>query len=272
MIDEKRKSSLDESLIDLREEKKTRTCMATVVHDVKADETLLPLFRKKLEVLKCDKKSNLAELEALASSDEDLSRFLIARNNDLGKAYAMARGTIRYRSKFKPREIVVKDFPKAQAQGLYRLAGTTKDGCGILHATVANWDSFAYSVDEFVKFLTFHVELSLARNPQGGKIFFIFDVKKMGYVSDMRKLRFLARAFSVYYPERLSKAVFVNCDWAFDKLFNLCIRYLDKRTREKCVDFRDNAAEFLLQHIDADQLTEDLGGTREEEWPVEPIE
>jgi len=245
----------------------------TTVDDSKVDETLLPLFREKLEALKVDgTKFDLAEVEALASSDEDIGRFLIARNNDLGKAYDMARATLKWRSKFKPKEIVVKDFPTAQAQGVYRLAGTTKDGCGILHITSANWGSFAYSVDEYVKSLTFHYELSLAQNPRGDKMFFIFDMKNMGYLTDMRKLRFLARAMSVYYPDRLSKAVFVNCDWVFDKLFSICVRWVDKRTREKCVDFRDNAAEFLLQHIDADQLTEDLGGTREEEWPVEPIE
>lgn len=245
----------------------------TTVDDLKVDETLLPLFRKKLEALKADDTNfDLAEVEALASSDEDLGRFLIARNNNLGKAYAMARATLRWRSNYKPREIVVKDFPTAQAQGVYRLAGTTKDGCSILHVTAANWSSFAYSVDEYVKFLSFHIELSLAQNPQKGKIFFIVDQKKMRYLSDMRKLRFLTRAFSVYYPERLSKIVFVNCNWVFDKLFDFCVRWVDKRTRDRCVDFRDNAAEFLLQHIDADQLTKDLGGTREEEWPVEPIE
>jgi len=244
----------------------------TTADDLKADKTLLPLFREKLEALtKGNTTFDLTEVETLASSDEAIGRYLIARNNNLGKSFTMAKATLKWRSKFKPCEIVVKDFPTAQAQGVIRLAGRTKDGCGILHTTAANWSSFAYSVDEYVRFVSFHIELCLAQNP-GGKFFLIFDMKNMGYLTDMRKLRFLVRLLTIYFPEQLSKAVFVNCDWVFDKLFSICIRWVDKRNQERCIDFRDNAADFLLQHIDADQLTMDLGGTREEEWPLQPVE
>lgn len=241
--------------------------------DLKADEALLAPFREKLETLKSDvKKYDVAEVEALAASHDDMGRFLIARNNDLDKAFSMAQAALQWRSKFKPKDITVKDFPTAHAQGVWRLAGRTKDGCGIIHITAANWSSFAYSVDEYVKMVAFHIEQSLAQNPEGSKTFLILDMRNMGYFTDMRKLRSLARILSDYYPERLSMSVFVNCDWVFDKLCHICVRWVDKRTAEKTIDFRDNASELLLQHIDAHQLTKDLGGTREEEWPMQPVE
>jgi len=99
--------------------------------------------------------------------------------------------------------------------------------------------------------VAYHLEASQSRNP-GGKSFVILDMKRMGYFSDMPKIRGLARIFNDYYPERLGRAVFIHCDWVFDKLFRFGIQWVDKRTKEKCIDFRDNGAECLLQFIDAD--------------------
>lgn len=237
--------------------------------ELKADETLLPPFREKVEAISKDYSADVL-------SDDDIRRFLVARDNHLKKATAMAQAVLEWRSKFQPQSITPKDFETAHSQGVWRFAGTTKDGCGILHVTAKNWSSFAYSVEEYIQLVAFHVEQALVRNSTtnngGNQLFIIFDMAQMGYLTDMRKLRQLARILNDYYPERLGHAVFVNCDWVFDKLFHIAIRWVDKRTQSKCIDFRHNGADYLLQYVEADQLTKDLGGTREEEWPLEPLE
>ncbi|CAB9518972.1 CRAL TRIO domain protein [Seminavis robusta] len=236
-----------------------------VEDDMEADESLLGPFREKLKALP-PVDYDAEEITALAGSDADMARFLIARNNNLEKAFAMAKGTLAWRSRFHPAALTVQDFATAHGQDVWRFAGTTKNGWNVLHVTAAHWKSFSYGVDEYVKMVSYHVERSTTKN------FIIFDMYRMAYFIDMRKLRALAYILADYYPERLGCAVFVNCDWIFDKFFNIAIRWVDQRTANKCIDFRDNGAEFLLQHIDADQVTTKYGGTRQEPWPLEPLE
>jgi hypothetical protein len=231
--------------------------------ELKADETLLAPLRAKLEALDLEDKCG-DEIQKLIRSEEDMGRFLVARHNNLHQALIMAKATVRWRATIQPSSLTIaNDFPNAYAQGVWRFAGTTKKGWTVLHVTACHWNSFAYSVDEYIKMVAYHVERTSTKN------FLIFDMKNMGYLVDMRKLRQLAHILSDYYPERLGCACFVNCDWVFDKFFHIAIRWVDPRTQTKCIDFRDNGAEFLLQHIDSDQLTTELGGSRQEPWPLE---
>ena len=245
--------------------------------DIKADPALFEPFRQRLKSLidpdanpKEYQKYDTTEVTHFMESEDDMGRFLIARNNDLYKAVAMSSEALKWRSKFQPSQSTPSDFPTAHSQGVWRFAGRAHNGWGILHVTAKHWSSFAYSVDEYIKMVAYHMEQSLRRNGNQ-KNFLIFDMTSMGYLVDMRKLRQLAKVLNDYYPERLGAAVFVNCDWVFDKLFHICIKWVDKRTQEKVVDYRTNGADFLKQHIDEDQLTQNLGGIREEEWPMEKL-
>ena len=255
----------------------TNSSVFNTADDLKADPKLLDPFRERLNALlhqetnpKEYQKYDATEVNTLADSDDDMGRFLVARHNDLDKAVAMASAALQWRSKFKPSQLTPADFPTGHSQAVWRFAGTTKNGWGILHITAKNWSSWAYSVDEYIKMVAYHMEQNLARNGNQ-KNFLILDMTSMGYLTDMRKLRQLAKVLNDYYPERLGAGIFVNCDWVFDKLFNICIKWVDKRTQEKLIDFRSNGAEFLREHVDADQLTKDLGGTREEQWPMEEV-
>ena len=254
---------------------------------VVADESLLDELRTKILALKIvgtddknDSEDINYEVDHMLSGDDDddnsttnsnLRRLLIARQNDIKKAYEMGKSIIMWRAKMKPHLLSIKDFPTAHAQGVWRFAGYAKNGWGIIKIIAKNWSSFSYSVDEYCKMVAYYMEHNINRckNSTEKKNFLIFDMKHMSYLSDIRKLRVLAKLTNDYYPERLGIAVIVNCDWVFDKLFNIMIKWVDVRTSKKAIDFRTNGSEFLLQHVDQDQFTVDLGGTRDAEWPLE---
>ena len=269
--------------------------LITTGDDIVADDSLLDEFRSKLLELKQEPKStddaereddanaqggavlyDNTEIDNMIKDDNNLRRLLIARCNNLEKSLTMAKGIIQWRTKIQPHKLTVQDFPIAHAQGVYRFAGYAKNGWGIIKVIARNWSSYAYSVDEYCKMVAYYMEHNLARcrnnaNGDTAKNFLIFDMKHMSYMSDFRKLRVLAKLTNDYYPERLGIAVIVNCDYVFDMIFNIMVRWVDKRTSNKAIDFRTNGSEFLREHVDLDQLTTDLGGTRDEEWPLEDL-
>lgn len=272
----------------------TKTSLFAGVHNggddddvVVADESLLDELRAKILALrregtddttKDDEDINYEVDYMLSGDDNDddgksnLCRLLLARSNNVEKAYEMGKSIIIWRSKMKPHQLSIQDFPTAHSQGVWRFAGYAKNGWGIIKIIAKNWSSFSYSVEEYCKMVTYYMEQNIRRCKNSApekKNFLIFDMKHMNYFSDIRKLRVLTKLTNDYYPERLGVAVIVNCDYVFDKLFHLMIKWVDTRTSKKAIDFRTNGSEYLLQHVDSDQLTIDLGGTRETEWPLE---
>lgn len=261
--------------------------------DFEANESFMVHLREGLEALveestEDEKKKQMydpQEIKAMISNEDTLKRYLISRSNNWNKALAMLKNTIQWRTQHKPATLTPKDFPIAHPQGVWRMSGYAKDGSPILLVKAANWRSFDYGVEEYISMVSFHVEQALTRAYQRQKeqkgsqdnlkdevqLILIFDMRNMSYMSDIRKLRALVQIVTSHYPERLRKAVCVNCDWIFDKLFHMMVQWVDQRTANKCVDFRDNGAEHLLEHIDADQLFVGYGGSREEEWPLEPV-
>ena len=88
------------------------------------------------------------------------------------------------------------------------------------------------------------------------------------FKTDLGKLRRLANLTANYYPERLGLAVVLHADWVFQATWKIVRTWVDARTAAKARIFGTDFAEFLEEHIGEANLSADLGGSMEADWPL----
>ena len=213
------------------------------------------------------------EIHCFCDDKDNLCRFLVARDNDLDKAYAMAAAALKWRCEIKPSTLTVADFPTANAQGTWRFAGHANNGWPIILVRAGLWDSYAYTTEEYVKFIACFMETNAKRmdpqaGPQGQRHFIIFDMKGMKYRCDMQKQKQLIKLANDYYPERLGIALVINANALFWGLWKLISPWMDKTTSEKVRVFQKDFLPFLEEHVGLENVPKDLGGTKEDDWPL----
>ena len=235
---------------------------------------IAPLHERLLQLKNTEEDGhcNEEEIHCFCNDKDNLCRFLVARNNDLDKSYDMAAAALKWRSEVKPSTLTVADFPTANAQGVWRFAGHAKNGWPIILSRAALWDSYAYSVEEYIKFVACFMETNTKRmdpsNPHGQRHFIIFDMKGMKYRCDMQKQRQLIKIANDYYPERLGIALVINANALFWGLWKLISPWMDKATSEKVMVFQKDYLPFLEEHVGLQHIPKDLGGTKEGDWPL----
>lgn len=239
------------------------------VLQARADAALIPELRGKLSNLEGDDRVDPAELKALLDNEYTLSRFLIARENKVEKAFRMARDYVVWRSQFRPSQITVADFATANSQGVYRFAGFAKNGWPILWVHSKNWNPWAYSIEEYTKMVAFFLESLEKHCKPDFKVYIVIDMLGMSYLAnDILKVRQLAKLTADYFPERLGYGVVLHADVLFYSIWTIISPLLDRRTRAKARIFRSGFLGFLEEHIGLDHVPEDVGGTRQAPWPL----
>ena len=207
------------------------------------------------------------------SNDEDnLRRFLVARDNDLDKSYDMAAAAIKWRSEIKPSTLTVADFSTANSQGMWRFAGYAKNGWPLMLVRAGLFMPGSYSTEEYVRYIAYMMETNIKRmdptNPNGQRHFIVFDMLGMNYNTDFAKLRELIRIANDYHPERLGIALVVNASTLFWGLWKIMSPWMDLYTSEKVEVLTSDCKDFLEEHVGLEQVYKDLGGQKEEDWPV----
>ncbi|KAI9101058.1 CRAL-TRIO domain-containing protein [Phlyctochytrium arcticum] len=108
-------------------------------------------------------------------------------------------------------------------------------------------------------------ECSKKKGEHVGKHIVIFDCTGLGIWQFNMTGLFLLKAVSDLdsrvYPERLGKLFIVNTPGLFSKAWNIIKGWLDKRILEKIFICGIDYKEVLLQHVDAENLPDFLGGT-----------
>ena len=93
-------------------------------------------------------------------------------------------------------------------------------------------------------------------------------MKGMSYRSDLTKQNQLIKLANDYYPEQLGIAIVVNAGALFKGLWKVIRPWMDKDTAAKVEVFKKDYVPFLEEHVGLENITHDLGGTREDDWPV----
>jgi len=241
------------------------------LEDLKADESKVEPLKEKLIQLIEDEALDADEVRPVCEDENYIRRCLVASMNDEKKAYKVGASGLRWRSKYKPSQIKLGDFPTAAAQDVWQFAGSAKNGWPVVFGQSSKWNPWKYGTDEYIRSVAFMLETcEKAMDPADpfARIYMILDMKGMSvFYNDLRKLRHFAKLTSEYYPERCL-GVAVNSDLVTSVLWKLFSPMLGKRTRDGVCIFRPNTFDkFLEANIGMEITPPSLGGARLEEWP-----
>jgi len=200
-------------------------------------------------------------------TDEQLVKFLRARDGDVEKAAEMLTVHLAWLKEWKPTTITVDEIKNALVNGGWRFVGKSKTGSPVILISAGEWKPENYSQQENEKYLAFWVNkiFQMVDSPLTQCIL-IFDqtessiahTQYIGYSSD------LCDVGQNQYPEVLERAYFLNGGAVFETAWKLIAPLLNERTSAK-IQFvsGDDIAPTLLKVIDESVLPTRYGGKAE---------
>ena len=213
------------------------------------------------------------------STDQDLLRFLRARNFNVDAAHKQLSACQKWRKENDVDNILDGPYPLEEELRhtlSYCYYGEDKEGRPIYVERSGMVDAktmMSLNADDVVRRHIYHQEKQIRRTEESAKRAGkpldnwceIHDM--LGLSLQHRQVLGLfqkvARIDTDYYPERAGRIFFVNVPWVFPILWKICRRMLDPVTREKFVVLSVPQIGQLLDYIDADQLPVEYGGTVE---------
>jgi hypothetical protein len=171
-------------------------------------------------------------------------------------------------------------FPFLQCTaGAWRLCGFSRRGNVISNYKLQHWDPGAYSVEEYVQFVVYMLELTISKMPKQkqnnigeqqlekkSKFLIIFDLK--GFSASwvfrrdvrmmIRKLLYIAQA---QYPERLQNVLLFNAPRGFESAWRLIKPLLDEKTATKIAFVGASDKDVVDAMVDPSVLSVEYGGT-----------
>jgi len=194
-------------------------------------------------------------------TDQDLLRFLRARQFNLKKASKMLEDTCEYRKQHQPDRLLVTDHVNICKQGLGFVQGVDKMGRPVVWYYFCNHDPAQHA--QAWDFCVALLEMAIRALPPGSDgVTVCFDLT--GYSrknSDIKLAIKIVQTLQNHYPERMGMTLFMNAPTVFWLLWRVIRPFLDARTSAKIL-FVDgsNWQDKLHSLIDRTQLPAAQGG------------
>jgi hypothetical protein len=210
--------------------------------------------------------------------DRVLLKFLRARNFDVKEALVMVHYHVDMRANWDVDNMKLTDEDLAEAlkMGVWRLAGTSKQGHPIQQILVGHFHPRdVKTMEQYWRTVIFQRELSLlAMQEEDWKVettMVLFDMEgwslfEQGAPSAMKYTKILVDVAQNAYPECLEKAIIFNAPWMFRTAWAIIHPWLDPQTAGRVIFVSDPKELHAL--IDPSVLEEKYGGTRKEPWPT----
>ena len=204
-------------------------------------------------------------------TDDTLLRFIRARDRDIPETLKMLEENLKWRKEYDPDHVEQSDIMIALDSGSWRMIGNTKGGLPAIWIQSALWNPHQYDVDCYIKLVAYFQSRAVTLAAPGKhRCVAVFDLggwplwhgKYNGHTMAMIKTA------QNHYPERLSKIFIVNSPWLFRGVWAIISPFIDATTAAK-IQFTSEDA--LLELFDKETLPKELGGTREQEYPVPNI-
>ncbi|CAJ1974760.1 unnamed protein product [Sphenostylis stenocarpa] len=209
-------------------------------------------------------------------SDVILLKFLRARDFKVKDAFAMIKGTIRWRKEFGMEELLEEDLGDDLEKAVY-MHGFDKEGhpvCYNIYGEFQNKELYKKSFSDeekrhrFLRWRIQFLEKSIRRlnfTPGGiSTIVQVNDLKNSPGPAKWELRQATKQALQLLqdnYPEFVAKQVFINVPWWYLAVNRMISPFLTQRTKSKFVFAGPSkSAETLLRYIAAEQLPVKYGG------------
>ncbi|XP_027903421.1 patellin-3-like [Vigna unguiculata] len=209
-------------------------------------------------------------------SDVILLKFLRARDFKVKEAFAMIKGTIRWRKEFGMEELLEEDLGDDLEKAVY-MHGFDKEGhpvCYNIYGEFQNKELYKKSFSDeekrhrFLRWRIQFLEKSIRKldfTPGGiSTIVQVNDLKNSPGPAKWELRQATKQALQLLqdnYPEFVAKQVFINVPWWYLAVNRMISPFLTQRTKSKFVFAGPSkSAETLLRYIAAEQLPVKYGG------------
>ncbi|ESW09809.1 hypothetical protein PHAVU_009G157900 [Phaseolus vulgaris] len=209
-------------------------------------------------------------------SDVILLKFLRARDFKVKDAFAMIKGTIRWRKEFKMEELLEEELGDDLEKAVY-MHGFDKEGhpvCYNIYGEFQNKELYKKSFSDeekrhrFLRWRIQFLEKSIRKldfAPGGiSTIVQVNDLKNSPGPAKWELRQATKQALQLLqdnYPEFVAKQVFINVPWWYLAVNRMISPFLTQRTKSKFVFAGPSkSAETLLRYIAAEQLPVKYGG------------
>ncbi|KAL9247640.1 hypothetical protein vseg_021053 [Gypsophila vaccaria] len=204
-------------------------------------------------------------------SDASISRYLRTQNWNVQKATKMLRESLKWRSDYKPDEILWEDVvTEAETGKICRSTSVDRNGRPVLvmHPCRQNSSNVAGQM----KYLVYCIENAILNMPP--------DEEEMIWLVDFWNFRLsnismgvtkeLAHIVQNYYPQRLGVAILYNPPWIFEQFYKMVKPFLEARIRDrvKFVYSSDNTMKIMEDLFDMDQFESGLGEKAEDSFDI----
>lgn len=210
--------------------------------------------------------------------DQQLLRFMRARDFNVKKALRMINDDLEWRKLFAGRRLERALFAQVfefHLKGLVKYAGKDKDGRPVVILRTGRFfPRRVRDMMEIVNFFVLYVEGLAQLCDSWGFTEFTAIADMDGWsLSENFSLpvsQLMAQLLQDHFPERLRYAFVVRNPFAFSAAFAMLAPFLEARVKAK-LHVWGRHVNKLKDYIPEDQLEQALGGTRTEEWPVPDI-
>ena len=213
--------------------------------------------------------------------DTDMLRFLRARKWDVGRAFAMMAGCMKWRLDNAVEELAeagdlgnasIEKFLDQQRSGKTYALGTTDNEQPICYIHVKKHLTWGQPGASMSKYVIYAMEsFRLLMMPPNDKVVLLFDLTGFGLKNmDWNCILFIVKCLEAYYPESLGTLFIHNAPWIFHGIWKLLGPMLDPVVRSK-VRFTKKPEDIDL--VPRERLAAIMGGDNVQEFEfVEPVE
>lgn len=177
-------------------------------------------------------------------TDEEVTRFLKARNFDPAKSYKMIREAILWRREARPQALTPKSVEEQAVTGKTYVAG--RDAYGrpviVMDSSCENSKDHAAKIN----FLLFNLEYAkmLMRGSVDKWVLFIYlDKFSFWSMPPMKTSKETNNCLMQRYPERLGHCILYNAPTLFNVLWKVVSPFIDPRTKKKILFMSGSFAE-----------------------------
>lgn len=239
-------------------------------HDVK---NLIPLFKNRIF-----KYYKIEEIDSILLSNDNLSRFLIARNLNIDTALIMFIDVNTWRKNLSINhiniseiKIIKKLFPSywltldkyghpvyIECPGIVNMKNLMKI------TTIESMTNIYIQNSEYM-FTHLYKSLSEQNNLNITQTLSIIDLKGCSFQSLTQEvyvyIKNIINIGNTYYPETIYKMFIINTPFVFNTVWSLIKPLIPKRTREKIHILKTGEENILYEFIDRDKLPENMDFT-----------
>lgn len=210
------------------------------------------------------------DISRVKSDDIFVQQYLAGRDGNVDKAYKMMDEALKWRKEFGINDVTEKDVPEEILKSGYickPTQGKDKKGANLVFINCPQYTKGGKDKLLGYKKLCAYTFEKVQREHPGERLSLISNFKDAGLANmEMDYLKFVVHVQTTIYPDLLENAYVLSFPKLLEGIWKILKALMGSKFHTKYIFL---TPEEVLQYVDKDQLTVELGGKFEYKYPPE---